>query len=392
MARWWAIFLAVGSAGAEVVREPFLMHSRGGIANTFARLEAGQPVTVGYLGASVTNGAGASKPENNWRNLTFAWLQAQYPAVKLTQIHAVSGGTGAQLGAARVGREYLAHDPHLVFVEFAVNDAGQPYNTCVDTMEGIVRQILRHDPTTDIVFVYALNQGTLKDYQAGRCPRAVAAHEAVAEHYGIPSVNFGWRSAQELLAGRWAWADFSKDSVHPTDAGYRLYADLVIEGLKTWPRQAAVAPHPLPDPLSATNWERARLVPLAECALSDGRRALEPEILKRHGDRYPGIRLADQPGQWVRLRFRGRDVGLYDIIGPDSGQIEVILDARPLGKLIPRWDRHCTYYRAAQGMIARDLPEGEHTIELRISDQKQPESQGTAMRIADLIVNGEPLK
>jgi len=382
--------LMVGVLAAEPEpMEPFLLRERDGISNTFAKLAAGEPVTIGYLGASITNGAGASSEATKWRNLTFAWFQQQFPQVELTQIHAVSGGTGAQLGAARVGREYLVHDPDLMFVEFAVNDGGRPYETAIASMEGVVRQILAHDPTTDIVFIYAINQGTLRSYEAGQCPSTVVAHEAVAEHYGIPAVNVGWRAAQELLAKRLTWSEFSIDSVHPTDRGYRIYADLVIQGLGSWNRRGTIQPHTQPEPLAADNWERAKLLPVTDLPHSAGWGPVEKPH-ERHLERFPGLLKADQPGEWIRFRFRGTAFGLYDLVGPDSGMVELLLDGQPLGDPVPRWDRHCERgYRITQRILADNLPGAIHDVELRVSATKQDESKGTALRISDIILNGE---
>lgn len=369
---------------------PFLLRERGGISNTFAKLAAGEAVTIGYLGASVTNGAGASSEATKWRNLTFAWFQEQFPAAELTQIHQVSGGTGAQLGAARVGREYLNGDPDLMFVEFAVNDAGQPYPLCIDTMEGIVRQILAHDPTTDIVFVYTLNQSTLKDFAAGHLPSTIAAHEQVAEHYDIPTVNAAWAAARKLIANEITWEQFSIDTVHPTDLGYRIYADLVIEGLHSWARRGTVAPHPMPAPLSPTNWSQARLVPLTDCTLSAGWGPVEEDLQKRYAARFPGLRKASAPGETITFSFRGTDFGIYDLVGPDSGQLEVTIDGQRRPKPVPRWDRHSEkYIRPTMVMLGANLPPGVHEVELRISEERQEKSTGTTMRICDLILNGE---
>ena len=119
-----------------------------------------------------------------------------------------------------------------MFVEFAVNDgAGEP-ERIMATMEGIVRQILRADPATDICFVYTLSEPMLPELARGTFPRAASAMEAVADHYRIPSVHFGVEVSRRIAAGTLVFkADrpekldaaatpllFSSDGVHPHDA------------------------------------------------------------------------------------------------------------------------------------------------------------------------------
>ena len=51
------------------------VRTRGGIGHTMAKINAGQEVTVAYLGGSIT-------AMNGWRNKTTEWLQTTYPKAK----------------------------------------------------------------------------------------------------------------------------------------------------------------------------------------------------------------------------------------------------------------------------------------------------------------------
>jgi len=118
----------------------------------------------------------------------------------------------------------------LVIVEFAVNDADQPEEQVIASMEGIVRQIQQTDANTDILFVYTFTKNQLDLYKDGKLPPAVQWHERVAEHYGIPSVNIGAFAAKKILAGELTFEEFARDGVHPTDRGYAIY----LEALKPY--------------------------------------------------------------------------------------------------------------------------------------------------------------
>jgi len=168
---------------------------RGGLPNFFAKLAAGDAVRIAYLGGSITAQPG-------WRVFSRKWFQEQYPRASIREINAAIGGTGSDLGVFRLRHDVLRFKPDLLFVEFAVNDGGAPPDRIQKTMEGIVRQAWKADPTTDICFVYTATQGMMHTLQEGKFPRAAGAMEAVADHYGIPSIHMALRIAEMGAAGK----------------------------------------------------------------------------------------------------------------------------------------------------------------------------------------------
>ena len=225
---------------------PPTVQERGGLPHVFAKLKAGKSVTIAYFGGSITAGAGASDGEKtSYRALVGQWFTTTFPQASVTNVNAAIGGTGSDLAAFRLKRDVLAHHPDLVFVEYAVNDDGTPDAMVDRAMEGIVRQIRRADPVTDVCFVYTFVPAWLPEIETGTPHRTVKLHEAVAEHYGIPSVNFGPPVAQALTAGTLTQADFTKDGTHPTDTGYKLYADTLIGFLEAQ-RTQKNGPSPFP--------------------------------------------------------------------------------------------------------------------------------------------------
>ena len=109
---------------------------RGGLPNVLAKLERGEAVRIAYLGSSIT-------AQDGWRPKTLKWFQEQYPKAQVSEINAAIGGTGSDLGVFRLRQDVLAHQPDLLFVEFAVNDGGAPPEQIYRCMEGIVRQTWR---------------------------------------------------------------------------------------------------------------------------------------------------------------------------------------------------------------------------------------------------------
>ncbi|RYG77855.1 SGNH/GDSL hydrolase family protein, partial [bacterium] len=189
-----------GPAPEPAVRAAIECAPRGGLPNVVARAKAGGPIRVAYLGGSITAAAG-------WRVWSRQHVQSQFPGVQVAEIRAAIPGTGAEFGAARLQRDVLDQKPDLIFVEFAVNGAGERRERAFESMEGIVRQARAANPDVDLCFVYTLHVPTLGDYQAGRVPWLVERMEQVADHYGIPSIHFGVDVAARVAAGTLVFKD-----------------------------------------------------------------------------------------------------------------------------------------------------------------------------------------
>lgn len=351
---------------------------RGGLPNVLAKLQAGNEVRIAYLGGSITAQAG-------WRIKTLQWFQEQYPKAKVSEINAAIGGTGSDLGVFRLGHDVLRHKPDLVFVEFAVNDGGAAPEDIYRSMEGIVRQTLRADPTTDICFVYTVTRSLVGPMLEGKFPRAASAMERVADRYAISTIHMGMEAARLDKEGKLVWDAklpktdeekkaaegkfiFAPDSVHPhPETGHQLYLEAVVRSMARIKAEGKPGPHALPEPLAADNWEKARMVPLSAVQLSGGWQKLDESnaMAKNWLKRMPEFWKADKAGAAVAFRFKGTAASVYDLLGPDCGQVRVTLDdAAPV--IRPRFDRYCTYWRLATLGIGRGLPEEVHSVKIEL--------------------------
>ena len=372
----------------DIVKKAFPSHKRSGLGNIFDKFQKGGEYSIGYFGASITNGAGASSDSTKWRWLVHRWFESQYPQSKFKHVHVVNGGTGSDLGACRLRREILEHNPSLVFVEFAVNDGGKEQEYIFRTAEGIVRQIWNDNPETEIIFFYTLAQNWLDTYAEGNLPRAASAFEVVAEHYNVPSIDAAYVSAQALREKKLTWDEFSIDSVHPKDAGYRIYADHIIACIKEWRNNYTVEPHSLPAPLREDNWEIAGMVPAQSALRSPNWKTDTDDQWKRY-THFPNLQFSDKPGESLKFRFKGTHFGIYDIMATDSGTLDVFVDGK-LTKSVPRWDKYSLRFnRSSFAMLGKDLENKIHEVELRVSEKKEEQSKGHAIRIGFIIMRGE---
>jgi hypothetical protein len=386
------VFMLAGSvvslAQDAPLRDAVECRPRLGLPNFLSRVRAGQSVRIAYLGGSITAQPG-------WRPKTLDWFRSQFPEADINEINAAIGGTGSDLGVFRLKQDVLDHRPHLLFVEFAVNDGGAPVHRIHQAMEGIVRQTLKADPTTDICFVYTLVGGWTQTLREGKFPQAASAMEAIADHYGIPSIHMGLGVARlegegklifkgdkpKTEAEKQALGDkilFSPDNVHPyTDTGHELYLQAVIRSMDQIDqigRTGTPAPHALPTPFVTDNWEAAKMVSLSRASLSPEWKKLDPvthDLAGRFQTRMPEMYFTNQPGATITIRFKGTSLGIYDLLGPDCGQVKVTVDHGPT-VIKPRFDAYCTYHRLATLTLAGDLPDAIHTVTLEL-DADQPD-------------------
>lgn len=85
-------------------------------------------LVIGFLGGSITEGCGAATKDDRWSTLVVnGYFKKNFPNKNVIERNASIGGTNSQDGMIRMRRNLeldSASTPDVVFVEFAVNDAG----------------------------------------------------------------------------------------------------------------------------------------------------------------------------------------------------------------------------------------------------------------------------
>jgi len=351
---------------------------REGLPNVVAKLRSGSLVRVAYLGGSITE-------QKGWRPKTLHWFRETFPKARIEEIDAAIGGTGSDLGVCRLKHDVLDFQPDLLFVEFAVNDGGTSPAQIYRCMEGIVRQTWKHNPETDICFVYTVAGNMLETLQQGKFPRAASAMEKIADHYGIPSIHMGVEVARLEKLGKLVFKGdkpktdaekaalgdrilFSPDGVHPyIDTGHQLYLAAVVRSFEKMEAVGRVGPHALGAPFVTDNWEAAKLVPLSRAQMSPGWQRLDAtnQLAKAFGRRLPELWKASEPGESITFRFRGTAVRIYDVLGPDCGQVAVAVDDQP-AVVRPRFDAYSTYHRLAWLAVGDGLTDTIHKVTITL--------------------------
>ncbi|MCH5598406.1 SGNH/GDSL hydrolase family protein [Niabella ginsengisoli] len=242
---------------------------RNGLTRIISLMEAGKPVRIAYIGGSITQGAYC------YRQQSATFLAKRYFKSSITFFNAGVSGTGTDLGACRIGEQVLTQKPDLIFIEFAVNGAYAP------GMEGMIRQIIKNNPLTDICLIYTVMTGQLDKYAQGSMPDNVRNLEAIADHYGLPSVHLGLWPAKLKSNGKLLWKGtkdvstrilFSNDGIHPLPEGGDLYAEAIARAfIKLEKAKLPVVKKQLKTPLLPDSWEDAGMYAPEDIATFDGR-------------------------------------------------------------------------------------------------------------------------
>ena len=388
---------------------------RGGVPNLAAKLKAKAPVTIACF-------AGGSHAQGGWFRAFMEDLRKRHPGSDIRSILAdIHGGArGSQFSLYRFRHEVLRHKPDLIFVDFASDDTESDPHRMWPVVEGVIRQALRANPNMDLVFVYAFKIEMESDYAKGLCPSAVSAYEKLADHYGVASVNMGYRIAQMARDGKLVVRAtqeeakqldgqpvFTHDGVNTSGAAKQQYALIMSDRFQELLDGAGEQSRPadsLSKPFRADHLERATQIPITESMLSGKWERRDPGPMAKH---FEAIWFTNTPGAKLTFRFRGTAVSLFNLMGPDTGRARITIDGNDRG-VREQIDRWCFYQRLSALQVAAGLQDKEHAVTVELlpdpPDRTAPADeakklgrydpstfQGVALRIGWIRIVGEPV-
>ncbi|MCY3018553.1 MAG: SGNH/GDSL hydrolase family protein [Planctomycetota bacterium] len=201
-----AVVLSVAWAGAGESN----VTKRGALGNSRIAFQTAKKGHVAFMGGSITE-------MNGYRPMVCEMLRKRFPGTEFAFTDAGIASTCSTTGAFRLKTDVLDKGPvDLFFVEFAVNDDQDAHHTrpeCIRGMEGIVRRLRAHNPKSDIVIVYFVNEDMMAQYRKGQTPIPIAAHEDVAALYQLSTINLCKEVTTKIDAKELTWQKFG--GVHP---------------------------------------------------------------------------------------------------------------------------------------------------------------------------------
>ena len=345
-------------------------------ANQFITEKSGR---VAFLGGSITFNPG-------WRDSVCNYLQNSFPETKFDFINAGVPSMGSTPGAFRFENDVLKYGKvNLLFLEAAVNDdvnKSDPVEI-IRAMEGIVRHAKTANPLCDIVIMHFVDPGKMENYRNGKTPEVIQLHEKVAANYSISTINLAKEVTERIDAGEFDWENDFKD-LHPSPFGQNVYAQSIIQFLQVALKSGNAEKQPLLSMrgmLDRNSYSRGVLVEPNPPKPVKGWQMVEiwnPADGKGTRSNFVNVPMlvGDYPGKIIKFQFKGNAVGIAVAAGPDAGIIEYSIDESEWKRqdLFTPWSTNLYlpwFYTLGSG-----LKNGKHTLQIRLTGEKNPESTG----------------
>ena len=186
------------------------------------KAERKEPLTIGFIGGSITQGSLSSSPTTCYAYRVYQWWREYYHNENLTYWNAGIGATTSQFGVSRVKEDLLSKNPEVIFAEFSVNDEDTEH--FMETYEGLVRTILpvKNHPA---LFLFHNVQ-----YDTGE--NAQRVHSKIGFHYQIPMVSMKNSIYEEVKQENIRKEEITPDNLHPNDRGHELVAFVITQALE----------------------------------------------------------------------------------------------------------------------------------------------------------------
>lgn len=196
---------------------------------TINKLTTGTPVTIVALGDSLTEGWMVSK---GYFDYLKEMLHVRFPNNKCTFINSGIPGDTADSGLSRMEWDVLHYKPDCVFIQYALNDAFSGYTerNFKSNIKGIIENI-RERGNAEIVLITSSYIG---DNEENRHVEGFYHQlEALGGEYDIPVVLTHEYWKKKIRNGV-IWGSLVQfDGVHPTEEGYRLMAEAIMDLFQT---------------------------------------------------------------------------------------------------------------------------------------------------------------
>ncbi len=208
-----------GGLITEEMKEISVLHegNRVRLAGFLKKIAAGEEVTVGFIGGSITQGSSAG---NNlcYAKLTADWIQDTYPNAKVNYVNAGIGATGSYIGVHRVTNDLLSKKPDLVFVEFSVNDTTEHTQRNIESYDSLLRTIWNYETAPAVITIATVQENGTSFQQY---------HYDIIKKYDLPMISYGDAILSVIKKGDIAWKEISDDNIHPNVPGHNALSQML---------------------------------------------------------------------------------------------------------------------------------------------------------------------
>jgi len=194
---------------------------------TLVKLQSTDQMTIVALGDSLTSGWMVAR---GYMEFLRDMLQARYPQAEVKLVNSGIPGDMAPGGLYRLQQDVISYSPDLVLVQFALNDAfcGCSLGEYRRSIEAIIERI-RHESSAEVLLLTSTLPADMTELDTVESFYAELKQIASEKACACATVDEHWRKA---IDGGFSHDELVlHDRVHPSEAGYKLMADAVMNCL-----------------------------------------------------------------------------------------------------------------------------------------------------------------
>jgi lysophospholipase L1-like esterase len=343
------------------------------IAAAMRKAIAGERVTIGVIGGSITEGYSASQYSNCYASLLKKWWEDTFPEAEIEFINAGVGGTGSYLGVHRAYEDLLSYEPDFVVVEFSVNDGNSFFYK--KSYDNLVRRILKQENKPALILLFM----TMED---GTSAQDMGA--SIGFQYSLPMISYRNGVLEEIKNNNFTWKDISPDNIHPNDRGHAIVGELFSTYLThIYNRLDSISMEMAPFEMPAVTKEV-----YLDAMILDSKDIVPIEWgsfeKMKVNTRYPDNWVTKTGEESIVFKVEASNIGImYQMFSNSTGgQYEVYIDGEYAKTLDADFANGWGDYCETTEVFVSDEKK-EHTIEIR----KKEESTGEVFAILGLLIS-----
>lgn len=323
------------------------------IIGVMQRALQGKDLMIMGIGTSIMAGANASDfKKTSLSPLVFDWWVKKFPNTKFNFINAGMGASSAVYAVHRAERDILKYHPDFTVIDYTASER----NFEPEGYEGLIRKMLIQCPQSAMLSIIQGGQNA---------PKVPESHITICENYGIPMLSVPQIFQPLLKSGRLNWSDWSRDTIHPSDAGHRMIADLVISYLEECYKEAVKSAVPvkidaLKPPVTQNGFEKSAVRTAADLVPDE----LGDWTINRGSSVSDNSWSANSEGKPMVFKFRAKSLifGYRKTIKPTNGKLIVKMDGKQIKELDPNFKKGWGDFIPNETVFKEDAAQ-EHTIE-----------------------------
>lgn len=309
------------------------------VSNVYEKLETKQTINYLIIGDSIGRSSGASSKSSTWFKQFEKLMKKEY-GNKLVRFPIVQSGATTFEGIYKF-QEYSKHPSiDMAFIIFGENDRKYMDSTTFGFhYEMLLRKTKKEFPATEIITII---ENCLDDNKFAKVIKTISSH------YNAKNIDMRYSFQQSGYSKE----ELTKDSVHPNDLGYKIFANELFHFLnkqmKTKPEIAHLAT-PLQNNVDMSFKEINKYS------------AKDPSFIKKDG--YLETK---SKGAKIQYSFYGTFIGVKLLRSTEGGCIDIYVDGK-YNQTISTWWPTC---RERIIYITSGLKNGPHHVQFIVTGKK----------------------